>query len=299
MNYYKRHIGDYARKAMHLSVLEHGVLMLLTDRYYENEQPFNMEQARRFTRAATETGVDVALQNVLSEFFTLHTDGFYHSQEIEQDLVHAAERAVASRTNGQSGGRPRKNPKPTEKKPAKAAAKPDGLQDETVNNLNPLIHKSTNPPIQETPPTPAAGEGVAEVVDAPGTAVATVDAGSSDTPVPDKINYGAKFLRWWNAYPAAHRMAKPKCWQKWKADKLDDYVEVLVEDVTDRLQKDWKWIKDSGQYIPSSQTYLNQQRWNDGYSERPAAGGPRGNVEDANAQGGEEWAASVGGNHDR
>ena len=33
MNYYKRHIGDYAAKAGHLSPLEHGVYTLLIDAY--------------------------------------------------------------------------------------------------------------------------------------------------------------------------------------------------------------------------------------------------------------------------
>lgn len=296
MNYYKRHIGDYARKAMHLSVLEHGVLMLLTDRYYENEQPFNMEQARRFTRAATEPGVDVALQNVLAEFFTHGDDGLFRSTDIEADLVHAAERAAASRENGQSGGRPRKNPVAQKKQPAKKAQEPDGLQVKTGNNLNPLIHKSTNPQSQEAPPTPADGGAGDAVVGDAGTAV---EVAAADTAPPDKVRYGEKFLRWWNAYPAAHRMAKPKCWAKWKTDKLDDFVDVLVQDVTDRLLTDYKWIKEGGQFIPSTQTYLNQQRWNDGYADPPPSSGKRGTTEDANAQGGEEWANSVGGNHEQ
>ena len=37
MNYYQRHIGDYARKTMGLSLLEHGIYTLLLDAYYDHE----------------------------------------------------------------------------------------------------------------------------------------------------------------------------------------------------------------------------------------------------------------------
>ena len=37
MNYYQRHIGDYARDTGHLSLLEHGVYMVLLDYHYASE----------------------------------------------------------------------------------------------------------------------------------------------------------------------------------------------------------------------------------------------------------------------
>src|SRR5574340_208016 len=39
MNFYKRHLGDYAKHAGHLSMLEHGAYTLLLDRYYTTERP--------------------------------------------------------------------------------------------------------------------------------------------------------------------------------------------------------------------------------------------------------------------
>ena len=46
MNYYERHLGDYAKDAGHLSMLEHGAYSLLLDRYYTTEQPIPADQAR-------------------------------------------------------------------------------------------------------------------------------------------------------------------------------------------------------------------------------------------------------------
>ena len=53
MNYWERHIGDYARDAGHLTMLEHGAYTLLLDRYYSTEQPIPADQAHRICRART------------------------------------------------------------------------------------------------------------------------------------------------------------------------------------------------------------------------------------------------------
>ena len=53
MHYYKRNIGDYAKKAGHLSVLEHGVYTLLLDAYYDREQAPTREEAVRVSRCRT------------------------------------------------------------------------------------------------------------------------------------------------------------------------------------------------------------------------------------------------------
>jgi uncharacterized protein YdaU (DUF1376 family) len=38
VNYYERHMGTYAKKTMHLTMLEHGAYTLLLDRYYVTEE---------------------------------------------------------------------------------------------------------------------------------------------------------------------------------------------------------------------------------------------------------------------
>lgn len=113
MNYYKRHLGDYARKAGHLDMLEHGAYTLLLDAYYEREQPLTFRESIRIARARSEPEKQ-AVQNVLDEFFQLDskTDRFIQSR-IEEELISAARKAEANKTNGQKGGRPRKAIKPS------------------------------------------------------------------------------------------------------------------------------------------------------------------------------------------
>lgn len=73
MNYYERHLGDYARDTGHLSPLEHGVYTLLLDRYYASESPIPANQAHRVARARSRDE-RVATDAVLSEFFVLDGD---------------------------------------------------------------------------------------------------------------------------------------------------------------------------------------------------------------------------------
>jgi uncharacterized protein YdaU (DUF1376 family) len=70
MNYYERHLGDYAKDTAHLSMLEHGAYTLLLDRYYATEQGIPAEQAHRVARARTKEEKE-AVDVVLEEFFRL------------------------------------------------------------------------------------------------------------------------------------------------------------------------------------------------------------------------------------
>ena len=70
MNFYERHLGDYAKEAGHLSLLEHGVYTLLMDRYYSTEQGIPADQAHRLSRART-SDERAAVDAVLGEFFIL------------------------------------------------------------------------------------------------------------------------------------------------------------------------------------------------------------------------------------
>lgn len=84
MNYYERHLGDYARDTGHLSLLEHGVYTLLLDRYYASELPIPEADVYRVARARSKEE-RAAVDAVLSEFFTLE-DGFYRQKRIDSEI---------------------------------------------------------------------------------------------------------------------------------------------------------------------------------------------------------------------
>lgn len=69
MNFYQRHLGDYARDAGFLTMLEHGAYTLLLDSYYANERPIPHDDRYRIARArskAEKAAVDVVLRKFFS-----------------------------------------------------------------------------------------------------------------------------------------------------------------------------------------------------------------------------------------
>lgn len=70
MNYYKRHIGDYHKKAGRLSMLEHGAYTLLLDACYDREKFPTKDEAIDWCWARSDEEI-AAVEFVLSKFFTL------------------------------------------------------------------------------------------------------------------------------------------------------------------------------------------------------------------------------------
>lgn len=106
MNYWERHIGDYARDTAHLSLLEHGVYTILLDRYYATEEGIPADQAHRLARARTDDE-RAAVDAVLAEFFRL-VDGLWINRRVEEEVAKANARINAARENGKKGGNPKK-----------------------------------------------------------------------------------------------------------------------------------------------------------------------------------------------
>jgi len=74
------------------------------------------------------------------------------------------------------------------------------------------------------------------------------------------------FDEFWSAYPnTARRIAKAKCRDLWKVKKLDSVTDEIIEHVQ-AMTKTRQW-RDG--YEPTTLTYLNQRRWEDGLPDVP------------------------------
>lgn len=140
MNYYNRHLGDYARFKGHLLPLEHGMMTLLTDRYYTTEEGIPDAQVYRVCHA-TSADERAAVDTVLAEFFVLR-DGIWVSDEIEAQIAAARTRINAARRNGQKGGRPRKPTGDVGGSQNITQEKPTGLPVGTPDVTQPKPHQS-------------------------------------------------------------------------------------------------------------------------------------------------------------
>jgi uncharacterized protein YdaU (DUF1376 family) len=105
LNYYKRHLGDYAKDTSHLSALEVGIYDLLLDRYYATERPLRADEVNKFARART-AQERATVQSVLEEFFERDGELWRHGK-CDEVIAEAVAKTEANRKNGPKGGRPR------------------------------------------------------------------------------------------------------------------------------------------------------------------------------------------------
>lgn len=81
MNYYKHHLGDYAKDTRHLSMLEHGAYRLLLDHYYATERPIPDSLSVRIANARNGAEKS-AVVSVLNQFFILEDGSWKHSKVV-------------------------------------------------------------------------------------------------------------------------------------------------------------------------------------------------------------------------
>lgn len=84
MHYYKRNLGDYAKKAGRLSMLQHGSYTLLIDACYDRERFPTLEEAIEWTWASSAAEIE-AVEFVLRKFFVLE-DGVYVQKRIQEEI---------------------------------------------------------------------------------------------------------------------------------------------------------------------------------------------------------------------
>ena len=104
MNYYKRHLGDYAKKAGHLSTWEHGAYTLILDAYYDRELAPTLEEAFMFSRAKKANDKRTVIE-LLAQFFA-ERDGRWYQQRVEDELERYRAISEHNSAAGKLGGRP-------------------------------------------------------------------------------------------------------------------------------------------------------------------------------------------------
>ena len=148
MNYYEHHLGDYVKKARHLTMLEHGAYRMLLDLYYIHEQPLpaDLKAVQRKAGARTDEEKE-AVETVIREFFTLQDDG-WHNSKCDKEIAKARARIDAAQENGKKGGRPKKNP-------ADSGGQPDANPSDTGRGPEtnpPETHRVKSGSVSETQP---------------------------------------------------------------------------------------------------------------------------------------------------
>ena len=125
MNYYKHHIGDYAKKTGELTLMEHGAYLLMLHTYYGTEKPLPVgDKLYRLLRAVTKAE-RAAVDFIVTQFWTLVDGGLVNGRAFEE-MGSAAILIETARQNGKGGGRPKKPSGLPENNPVGLILEPSG-----------------------------------------------------------------------------------------------------------------------------------------------------------------------------
>lgn len=257
MNFYPFHVGDYMLRTAHLEPLEDLAYRRLIDLYYVNEQPIAGTPAE-VARIIRLRSAVAEVESVLREFFTETASGWQHSHCDEVIQQYQAKAKVAAE-NGKRGGRPRKNPAPSENNQAGG----DSQSEEEPKKTQSVIPANPDETGSKTNQEPITNNQ------------------SKEPPIPPE-GAAAGFAEFWSAYPLKKAKATAeKAWAKLKPS-ADLQASILSAIAAHKLSADWQ--RDGGQYIPHPTTWLNQRRWEDevthARSQRPDQNRPRSAVDE-------------------
>jgi len=106
VNHYPRHVGDFIRATVGLTLAERGAYDALLDHYYANEGPLPLDKRGRYRMANAITKAERdAVDYVVFRFFTEGPDG-WHNARADREIAAYQGRAETARKNGANGGRP-------------------------------------------------------------------------------------------------------------------------------------------------------------------------------------------------
>ena len=157
MHYYKKNIGDYAKKAGRLTMLQHGAYTLLLDSCYDRERFPTMEEAIEWTWASNQQEIE-AVEFVLKKFFVLE-DGKYVQARIQEELAKYHENSETNKRIAIERETKRKE-KSTKREPV--VHEPPPNQEPITNNQEPYIDPNGSCDLgkPKSPPAP-----IKEIVD--------------------------------------------------------------------------------------------------------------------------------------
>jgi hypothetical protein len=81
---------------------------------------------------------------------------------------------------------------------------------------------------------------------------------------PERKPKPKRFAEFWEAYPKCRN--EKGCEQIWVSKNLDEIAERIIAAVNASKANDPEWSRDEGRWIPSSERYLNESRWEDAIS---------------------------------
>lgn len=243
MHHFPLHIGDYTKKAQHLSLLEDGVYNRLLRIYYDTEKPLPVD-AKAVQRLAGARRQDelAAVETVLFEFFVLADDG-WHNDKADRVIAEYHAKGDKARKSAEARWNARATVALSEAGDANAMR----THSERIENAS-TSHAERN--ANQEPRTNNLEE-------------------KQKATVEPAVRQPDRFPEFWSVYP--NKQGKQEAWKRWRKDRLDAMADQIIGHVLLMKARDDGWQRG---FAPMGSTYLNQARWTDEPRGPPLASQP-------------------------
>jgi uncharacterized protein YdaU (DUF1376 family) len=167
VNFYKKHIGAYAKKTPHLSLMEHGAYNLLMDACYANEGPLPADKQSLYKICRATSGPErKAVNRVADEFFPVNGDGRRHNERCDEELESYRKKCDTNRGTAIAREAARKEHAQSTKR-ATTGSTTDSTKGGTNDQPNSEFRKNLKEGAN-APPDPLWGDGLKILTDAGG-----------------------------------------------------------------------------------------------------------------------------------
>lgn len=234
LNYYERHLGDFAKDTAHLNQGQIGAYNLLLDFYYASEMPLPLDPAELYEIGrARDVASRINVDKVVARFFEKTPQG-YTQKRVEKEVKRYREKQAQARISAELSVRARQK-------------SGDYIVERTLSE-------------RSTDAEPALNERSA--LQYPVTSNQT------------KNTYPPEFEVFWKQWPAHWRKCdKQATLKRWQLAMTDGATPAEVIAGVERWKRTDDWQKDSGNFIPAPEVWLNKRRWvaHDGATLKPKA----------------------------
>jgi len=145
MHWYKKNIGDYAKKTQRLNMLQHGAYNQLIDACYDREKFPTLEEAIDWVWASSDEEI-AAVKYILNRFFDLH-DGVYFQSRVAEEIEAYHAKAEKNKRIANESWTKRKE---SDAKRIRNVPENEGVVCERIPNQEPITINHEQPPL--TPP---------------------------------------------------------------------------------------------------------------------------------------------------
>lgn len=241
MHYYKKNLGDYAKKAGRLSILQHGIYNLLIDACYDREKFPTREEAIDWIWASSQDEID-GIDLVLKKFFVLQEDGTYIQTRIKEELEKYQARCEINKGNKSKNSRSNdslKNQNDSLKKTNESLTSRQPVVNETSKSKTQPLTTNHKPLIKRD-----------------------INISLSDREKKQFSTYPREFEIAWSLYPKrSGDNPKTKAYKAWNARLAEGYT---VEDMTEGIRRYALYCQNTGKVgtdlIKHTSTFLNTDK---------------------------------------